>query len=120
MAEPDPYHSELYKFDQVLGSKNRLMVRANFRYHTVNDSDQFGFNNPAMGAFFWNESEQYAIDDTHAFSPTLVMDIRVSDARFLRAQKPTPAGQNWDLTQLGFPSYIENGSPRSSTSSRRS
>jgi hypothetical protein len=103
-----PYHSELYKFDQVLGAKNRLMVRANFRYHTVNDSDQFGFNNPAMGAFFWNESEQYAIDDTHAFSPTLVMDIRISDARFLRAQKPTPAGQNWDLTQLGFPSYIEN------------
>jgi hypothetical protein len=103
-----PYHSELYKFDQVIGSKNRLMVRANFRHHTVADSDQFGFNDPAMGSNFWNESEQYAIDDTHSFSPTLVMDVRVSDARFLRAQHPAPPGQNWDLTQLGFPSYIEN------------
>jgi hypothetical protein len=102
-----PYHSELYKFDQMIGSKNRLMVRANFRYHTVVDSDQFGFNNPSMGAFFWNESEQYAIDDVHAFSSTFVMDIRLSDARFLRAQKPSPPGQNWDLTQLGFPDSIE-------------
>ena len=38
----------------------------------------------------------------------LVMDVRISDARFLRAQKPNPAGQNWDLTQLGFPSSIVN------------
>lgn len=47
------------------------------------------------------------MDDTHVFTPTFVMDVRVSDARFLRAQKPNPAGQNWDLTQLGFPAYIE-------------
>ena len=103
-----PYHSELYKFDQVLGAKNRLSVRANFRFHTVVDSDQFGFNNPSMGAYFWNESEQYAIDDVHAFSSTFLMDVRVSNARFLRAQKPSPPGQNWDLTQLGFPSSIVN------------
>jgi hypothetical protein len=103
-----PYHSELFKFDQVLGSKNRLMVRANFRHHTVIDSDQFGFNNPTMGAFFWNESEGYAIDDVHAFSSSFIMDVRVSVARFLRAQKPSPPGQNWDLTQLGFPSYIRD------------
>jgi len=102
------YHSELYKFDQVIGPKNRLMVRGNFRYHIIADSDNFGFNNPAFGSDFWNESEQYAIDDTHVFSSSFVMDVRVSDARFLRAQKPNPAGQNWDLTQLGFPSYIEN------------
>jgi len=102
------YHSELYKFDQVIGPKNRLMVRANFRYHIIADSDNFGFNNPAFGSDFWNESEQYAIDDTHVFNSTLVMDVRVSDARFLRAQKPNPAGQNWDLTQLGFPASIEN------------
>lgn len=102
------YHSELYKFDQVIGPKNRLMVRANFRYHIIADSDNFGFNNPAFGSDFWNESEQYAIDDTHVFSSNLVMDVRLSDARFLRAQKPNPAGQNWDLTQLGFPASIEN------------
>jgi hypothetical protein len=100
------YHSELYKFDQVLGPKNRLTVRGNFRYHIIADSDNFGFNNPAFGSQFWNESEQYAIEDTHVFSSTLVMDVRVSDARFLRAQRPNPAGQNWNLTQLGFPASI--------------
>jgi hypothetical protein len=102
------YHSELYKFDQAIGAKNRLMVRTNMRYHIIADSDNFGFNNPAFGSDFWNESFQVAVDDTHVFSSTFVMDVRVSDARFLRAQKPNPAGQNWNLTQLGFPASIEN------------
>jgi len=102
------YHSELYKFDQILGAKNRLTARANFRHHVVADSDQFGFNDPANGSNFWNDSEQYALDDTHAFSPTFVMDVRVSDAYFVRAQEPSPPGQNWNMTQLGFPASIEN------------
>lgn len=102
------YHSELYKFDQVIGSKDRFMFRTNMRYHTVFDSDMFGFNDPAENSDFWNESFQAAIDETHVFTPSFVMDIRVSDARFLRAQKPSPPGQNFSLTTLGFPAYIEN------------
>ncbi len=102
------YHSELYKFDQIIGTKDRLMVRTNMRYHTVFDSDMFGFNDPAENSDFWNESFQVALDETHIFSPSFIMDVRISDARFLRAQKPSPPGQNFDLTTLGFPAYIEN------------
>jgi type 1 glutamine amidotransferase len=51
-----PYNTQLYKFDQVVSDKNRFMFRANLNYHESNDTDYFGFDNPALGAFFWTEA----------------------------------------------------------------
>jgi Carboxypeptidase regulatory-like domain/TonB dependent receptor len=103
-----PYNSQLYKFDQVVSDKNRFMFRMNQNYHDSNDTDYFGFTNPALGAFFWTEAAGFAADDVHSFSSTLVMDIRLSDTRFVRAQKPEVAGQNFFLSTLGFPAAIDN------------
>ncbi len=103
-----PYDTQLYKFDQVVSDRNRFMFRLNKNYHESNDTDYFGFTNPALGAFFWTEAAGFAADDVHSFSSTLVMDIRISDTRFVRAQKPEVAGQNFMLSSLGFPTSIEN------------
>src|SRR5664279_1361684 len=103
-----PYDTQLYKFDQVVSDRNRFMFRLNKNYHESNDTDYFGFTNPALGAFFWTEAAGFAADDVHSFSSTLVMDIRISDTRFVRAQKPEVAGQNFSLSSLGFPTSIEN------------
>lgn len=103
-----PYDTQLYKFDQVMSDRNRFMFRLNKNYHESNDTDYFGFTNPALGAFFWTEAAGFAADDVHSFSSTLVMDIRISDTRFVRAQKPEVAGQNFMLSSLGFPTSIEN------------
>ncbi len=103
-----PYNTQLYKFDQVISDRNRFMFRMNRNYHDSNDTDYFGFENPALGAFFWTEAAGFAVDDVHSFSSTLVMDVRVSDTRFVRAQKPTAAGQDFHLTTLGFPAAIDN------------
>lgn len=100
------YHSGVYKFDQSVGQKNHVMFRYNsFRQDNLS-TDYFGFDNPTLGCIFWNESAGFHLDDVHSFSSTLVMDIHVSDARFVRAQKASPAGQSFDATTLGFPSYV--------------
>src|ERR1019366_988926 len=101
------YHTHLYKFDQVVSDKNRLMFRANFSHRDSIDSDYFGYDNPALGALFWNESAAFAADDVHSFSASFIMDIRISDRRYVRAQDALVPGQNFHLTSLGFPAYIE-------------
>ena len=53
-----------------------MMFRTNFRFHNIVDTDYFGFNNPALGTYFWNESSSFAFDDVHSFTPTFVMDIK--------------------------------------------
>ncbi|MCX6631596.1 MAG: TonB-dependent receptor [Candidatus Solibacter sp.] len=103
-----PYHTHLYKFDQVVSDKNRLMFRSNFYHRDSHDTDYFGFDNPSLGTHFWNESAAFAADDVHSFSATFLMDIRVSDSRYVRAQDASEPGQNFHLTSLGFPASIEN------------
>ena len=46
------YHTHLYKFDHIVSEKNRLMFRANFRYHDIIDTDFFGFDNPSLIEFW--------------------------------------------------------------------
>lgn len=102
-----PYRTHLYKFDHIVSDKNRLMFRTNFRYHNIVDTDFFGFDNPSLGTFFWNESANFAFDDVHSFSSTFVMDVKVSDSRFVRAQD-TQTRQTFSLASLGLPSYLQS------------
>lgn len=101
-----PYRTHLYKFDHIVSEKNRLMFRTNFRYHNVVDTDFFGFDNPSLGTFFWNESASFAFDDVHSFSSTFVMDVKVSDSRFVRAQD-TQTRSTFSLSSLGLPAYLQ-------------
>jgi len=103
-----PYWTHLYKFDQIFSDKNRLSFRANFAFHDSNDTDYFGASNPTLGAFFYTQSAGFMADDVESFSSNFIMDIRISDSRYVRAQHPETAGVDYNLTQLGLPASIEN------------
>ncbi|MEO8368398.1 MAG: carboxypeptidase-like regulatory domain-containing protein [Candidatus Solibacter sp.] len=101
------YRTHVYKFDHNVSEKNRMMFRTNFRFHNIVDTDYFGFDNPSLGTYFWNESSSFAFDDVHSFTPTFVMDIKLSDSRFVRAQD-SQTRKEFSLTSLGLPPSIEN------------
>ena len=52
------------------------------------------------------QDESGRIGDTYSFSPTLVMDLRVSYLRFRYDRTALTAG--YDLTQLGWPASMNN------------
>jgi len=101
------YRTHIYKFDHNFSDKNRMMFRTNFRFHNIVDTDYFGFNNPALGTYFWNESASFAFDDVHSFTPTLIMNVKMSTSRFVRAQD-SQTRKEFSLTSLGLPAYMEN------------
>jgi hypothetical protein len=102
------YHSTVYKFDQNLTDRNRLMFRIVTNRNDNHSVDYFGYDNPSEGALFWQKSLGFAFSENYSFSPRLVMDVRVSDASFVRAQGPNAAGKGFNLNTLGFPSYLQN------------
>ncbi len=105
------YHSMIYKFDENLTDRNRLMFRFNTNRNDNHSVDYFGFDNPSEGAVFWQKSLGFALAENYTFSPNLNMDIRISDSSFVRAQGPNAAGAAFSLTSAGFPSYLQNTIP---------
>ncbi|MDZ4799978.1 MAG: carboxypeptidase-like regulatory domain-containing protein [Bryobacteraceae bacterium] len=102
------YYNHLYKFDHNFSEKNRAFFRMNYFNRRSTDADQFGFDNPALGAIFWQESQGYAFDDVHVFTPSFVMNVRASDSFFVRAQDTTLPGRQFDMTKLGLPASIRD------------
>jgi hypothetical protein len=103
-----PYHTELYRFDQVIGEKTRAMFRADALRRNSLDTDFMGHGDPATGSFFWNSTQGYDLDVVHTFSANFVMDIRAGDQAYVRAQHAQTGQGTFQLTSLGFPSYIQN------------
>jgi hypothetical protein len=102
------YHSTIYKFDQNISDRNRVMFRFNTNRNDNHSVDFFGYDNPAVGAVFYQKSLGFAFSENYTFSPTTILDIRISDSSFVRAQGPNDAGKAFTLTSVGFPSYLQN------------
>ena len=102
------YHSMVYKFDENLSDRNRLMFRLNTNRNDNHSVDYFGFDNPSEGAVFWQKSLGFALGENYSFGPNLNMDVRISDSSFVRAQGPNAAGAAFSLTGAGFPAYLQN------------
>ncbi len=102
------YHTHLYRFDHHINDKNRLFLRFNFSNRVSVDSDWFGVDNPSLGTYFTQEASGFTLDDVHVFSSTFVMNLRLSDARFVRAQDSTLPGRDFDLTKLGLPASLRD------------
>ena len=101
------FHSTLYKFDHNLSDRNRLMFRINTQRNDNNSVDYFGFDNPSQGAVFWQESASFAFSENYSFSPSFVMDLRIGDSSFVRAQGPS-TGKDFQISSLGFPASLQN------------
>jgi hypothetical protein len=100
------YHSTVYKFDQNLSDRNRIMFRVNTNRNDNRSVDFFGYDNPSVGAVFYQKSLGFAFSENYSFNPTMTMDVRVSDSSFVRAQGPNAAGRAFVLTSVGFPAYL--------------
>ncbi|HKA01836.1 MAG TPA: hypothetical protein VKE70_35240, partial [Candidatus Solibacter sp.] len=105
------YHSDVYKFDQNISDRNRLMFRMVSNRNDNNSVDFFGYDNPSVGAHFWQTSLGFAAAENYSFGPRLVMDVRLSYSSFVRAQGPNDAGKGFNLTTVGFPQYLQNAIP---------
>ena len=103
-----PYHTELYRFDQIVSDKTRVMFRADANIRDSLDSDYMGHGDPATGSFFWNSTQGYDLDTVHTFSSTFVLDVRVADQAYVRAQHALTDQGTFQLTSLGFPATIQN------------
>ena len=79
------------------------MFRVTTNRNDNHSVDFFGYDNPSVGALFYQKSIGFAFSENYSFSPTLNMDVRVSDSSFVRAQGPNEAGQAFTLTSAGFP-----------------
>ncbi|MCX6631123.1 MAG: TonB-dependent receptor, partial [Candidatus Solibacter sp.] len=101
------FHSTLYKFDHNLSDRNRLMFRINTQRNDNNSVDYFGYDNPSQGAVFWQESASFAFAENYSFSPSFIMDLRISDSSFVRAQGPS-TGKDFQISTLGFPASLQN------------
>ena len=102
------YHSTVYKFDQNLTDRNRFMFRVNTNRNDNRSVDFFGYDNPSVGAVFYQTSLGFAFAENYSFNPSMTMDIRVSDSSFVRAQGPNAAGKSFLLGSVGFPAYLQN------------
>jgi hypothetical protein len=107
------YHSSVYKFDHNLNDRNRLMFRVTTNRNDNHSVDYFGYDNPSVGALFYQKSIGFAFSENYSFSPTMTLDLRVSDASFVRAQGPNTAGQAFKLSDVGFPAYLQTALPPS-------
>ena len=107
------YHSMVLKFDQNISDRNRIMLRLNTNRNDNHSVDYFGFDNPSEGAVFWQKSLGFAFAENYSFSPSLIMDVRLSDSGFVRAQGPNAAGAAFSYTAAGFPAYVQKAIPPS-------
>lgn len=104
LTEHADYGSHTIRADQAINDKNRMFVRVNWydRNSTYNDF----FDNIATGNLFQFISRGAVIDDVHTISPTMVLNLRYGYNRFIRGDDNPYKSHGFDLTSLGFPSYM--------------
>ena len=67
------------------------------------------FADPCQSGTGWSNAHLFAINDTHTFSPSLLMNATLGFTRGVwHYDAYTPRGQNDPLGALGFPSYLQS------------
>ena len=64
------YHSTVYKFDHNISDRNRVMFRVTTNRNDNHSVDYFGYDNPSVGALFYQKSIGFAFSENYSFSPT--------------------------------------------------
>jgi hypothetical protein len=66
------------------------------------------FTDPCQGGPGWTNAHAFAINETHTFSPTLLLNTTLGFTRGVwHIDAYNPHGQNDPLGTLGFPSYLQ-------------
>jgi TonB dependent receptor len=81
-----------------------------YQYSTNTAFDCFkNFADPCAGAPSWSNAHLFAINDTHTFSPSLLLNVTLGFTRGVwHNLNYNPHGVSDPLGQLGFPSYLNS------------
>jgi hypothetical protein len=85
------------RVDYNISDRQRLFGR--YTYWGTTDLSVNLFNNSTANPYANNRAQNYVVGDTYTFSPTTVLDVRVSDLRLYVDNNPVSMGT--DLSQFG-------------------
>jgi len=105
LAEEADYYTNTWRVDHHVTPGNRMFVRANMYTRDTRRNDYFKTRASGLREQYFPKAA--SMDDVHAFSPTLVMNLRYGYTRFTRQTTPL-RGRNFDLTTLGFPKALND------------
>jgi hypothetical protein len=98
------------KIDHRFTQNNLVSGKYSYQYsHGVGFNCFKNFTDPCQGGPGWTNAHLFAINDTHTFSPTLLLNTTFGFSRGVwKINAYNPQGQNDPLGTLGFPSYLES------------
>jgi outer membrane receptor protein involved in Fe transport len=98
------------KIDHRFTENNLMSAKFAYQYSPSGTGlDCFkNFTDPCQGGPGWTNAHAFAINDTHTFSPTLLLTTTLGFTRGVwHIDAYNPRGENDPLGTLGFPSYLE-------------
>ncbi len=98
------------KIDHRFSQNNLLSGKFSYQYSTNVGFDCFqNFTDPCAGGPNWTNAHLFALNDTHTFSPTTVLNVTFGFTRGVwHIDAYNPHGVSDPLGALGFPSYLQS------------
>ena len=96
------------KIDHRFSQKNLLSGKFSYDYNSSKRLDCFkNFTDPCAGGPGWTNAHLFAINDSHTFSPTLLLNVTLGFTRGVwHIDAYNSHGENDPFGTLGFPSYL--------------
>jgi hypothetical protein len=96
------------KIDHRFSQKNLISGKFSYQYNKGKGLDCFkNFTDPCAGGPGWSNAHLFAINDSHTFSPTLLLNLTLGFTRGVwHIDAYNSHGENDPLGTLGFPSYL--------------
>jgi hypothetical protein len=98
------------KVDHRFTQNNLMSVKFSYQYNHGLGLDCFkNFTDPCQGGPGWTNAHLFAVNDTHTFSPTLLLNVTLGFTRGVwHIDSYSPHGVSDPLSNLGFPSYLQS------------
>jgi hypothetical protein len=98
------------KIDHRFTQSNMMSGKFSYQYSHSKGLDCFkNFTDPCQGGPGWTNAHLFAINDTHTFSPTLLLNTTLGFTRGVwHIDSYNPHGVTDPLGTLGFPSYLQS------------
>lgn len=99
------FYTVTTRVDHIFTDKTRIFARYNRYKADFDDPSFFGPQSVYSGTDFYYHMDGAAFDYLHTFNATTVLDIKLSDSRYVRSQDSNPKGILNLATAYGFPEY---------------
>ena len=98
------------KVDHRFTQNNLMSAKFSYQYSHSKGFDCFkNFTDPCQGGPGWTNAHLFAINDTHTFSPSLLLNVTLGFTRGVwHIDAYNPHGVDDALGNLGFPSYLQS------------